>query len=277
MTNIQSAWQSARATFPDPNSASLEAQLLLAHVLEKPREYILAHTEDLLTSEQWQAFQALAQRRAQGEPYAYLVGYAHFYNLTFAVSPAVLIPRPETELLVEEALNIANTYTQPVIADIGVGSGAIAITVAKHSRNAHVYGVDISPQALAITRTNIQRHNVDNLMVFEGSLAQPLVVQGIRVNLLLANLPYIPTQEMLALDVSRHEPHLALDGGDDGLVLVRELLQQASQVCQPNATILLEIGSGQSPAVQALASALGKTSSVIYDYAQHDRIVKIQW
>jgi release factor glutamine methyltransferase len=277
MTSIQTTWQSVRTTFPDPDSASLEAQLLLAHVLQKPREYILAHSEDLLTSEQLDAFQALAQRRVHGEPYAYLVGYAHFYDLTFAVSPAVLIPRPETELLVEEALTIAHTYAQPVLADIGVGSGAIAITVAKHSPQAQVYGVDISPQALAITRTNIQRHAIHNLTLFEGNLAHPLIEQGIRVDLLLANLPYIPTQEMLTLEVSRHEPHLALDGGDDGLDLVRELLQQASQVCQPNATLLLEIGSGQSSAVQALVSALGKTSTVIYDYARHDRIVKVQW
>jgi release factor glutamine methyltransferase len=198
--------------------------------------------------------------------------------MTLAVSSAVLVPRPETEHLIEAALTWANSQTDALtIADIGTGSGAIAVTVAHHLPQATVYATDISREALAIARKN-DAHYQTGVQFHQGALAQPLIDAGVRVHLLLANLPYIPADDVPRLKVSRHEPTLALDGGADGLHLVRELIRQVPRVCHDNALILLEIGSGQAQTVIDYAAAYLQPSAteVIYDYAGHDRIVRIQ-
>lgn len=276
MLTIRNALQDATNQLKHSSTARLDAQLLLCHVLDVERPYLIAYDDRILTEDEANQFQTLLTRRAEGEPIAYIVGHKHFWDLDFIVTPSVLIPRPETEHLIEAALEFANKTDNCVAVDIGTGSGAIAITVAKHS-SAKMFAVDISQDALTIARKNAENNRV-TMEFFQGSLAQPLIDTGIKVNLLMANLPYIRSQEMPLLAVSKHEPSLALDGGDDGLDLVRDLLLQAPNICLPNALILLEIGMEQGQAVLDFANKhlSPKSATVIQDLAGLDRIVKIE-
>lgn len=275
MNTIQHHLLAARAHMPDPESATLDVHLLMAHALGKDRAYVLAHAHDLLDDAHAQAFAALVARRAAGEPYAYIVGWQAFYDLRLRVTPDVLIPRPETELLVEEALAWAHQRQTLAAADIGTGSGAIAITVKRHAPHTRMLATDVSPAALAVAQSNAAAHGV-SVAWLQGSLAQPLADAGKRVDLLMANLPYIPTAEADTLPVSRYEPRLALDGGSDGLVLVRELLGQARGVCHPGALILLEIGAGQgNAALEAARHLLPAEARILRDYAGHERILRL--
>lgn len=272
---VAQALHAARLCLLPSQTAALEARQLVAHVLNLPQSMLLAYPETTLTEAQHQQLQRLVERRAAGEPLDYLLGYSHFYDLTLTVTPDVLIPRPETELLVEQAIYHAERLPAPVIADIGTGSGAIAVTVAAHLPHACTYAVDVSAAALRIAQRNAQQHGVE-VHCFHGSLAQPLIERSLRVDLLLANLPYIASDEVPTLLVSQHEPTLALDGGADGLALIRQLLQQAPLVCQPQALILLEIGSGQGRAVLEAAAHLPLREAVVLpDYAGHERIVRL--
>lgn len=262
---------------PVSDSASLDAQLLLAEALGKDRAYVLAHGDDALTPEQEAQFAAWVQRRAAGEPVAYILGRRAFYDRELIVAPGVLIPRPETELLLEAALEFAAHLPECTAADIGTGSGALAVTFAAHQPKAHVYAVDVSPQALAIAQRNAAAQGV-SVTFFEGDLLAPLIERGIKVDVLMANLPYIAHDEMTQLAVSQYEPHLALDGGPDGLDLIRRLLQDLRRVCDPGALALLEIGSDQGAAVLALSHELvaPQQAEILKDYAGLDRIARIQ-
>ena len=261
---------------PISDSASLDVQILLAEALGKDRAYVLAHGDDTLTPEQQKQFAAWIKRRAAGEPVAYILGRRAFYDREFAVAPGVLIPRPETELLLEAALEFAAHLPECTAADIGTGSGALAVTFAAHQPNARVYAVDLSPQALAIAQRNAAAQGV-HVTFFEGDLLKPLIERGIKVDVLMANLPYIAHDKMTQLAVSQYEPHLALDGGPDGLDLIRRLLRDLRRVCNSGALALLEIGADQGAAVLALAHELVKPQQAIIlkDYAGLDRIVRI--
>lgn len=254
----------------------LDAQLLLCHVLQVERPYLIAHDDRILADDEKAQFEALVARRATGEPIAYILGTKHFWDLEFEVSRTVLIPRPETEHLVEAALERVKDRSKFQAADIGTGSGAIAITVAKHC-NAVMHAIDFSREALAIAEKNASKNGVD-IQFYEGSLAQPLIDNDVKVDLLMANLPYIPTSDLQELDVSKHEPVLALDGGEDGLDFIRELLLQVPDCCTEGALILLEIDRRQGQAVInfALEHLAPKETSVIKDLAGLDRIVRIQ-
>jgi release factor glutamine methyltransferase len=258
------------------DSFSLDAQILLGSVLEKDRAYLLAHGEQTLTDEQQSRYAALLERAAAGEPIPYILGYRAFYDRDLLVSPAVLIPRPETEILLEAALAFARSQPGCVAVDVGTGSGAIAVTLAANCPDTLVYAVDISPQALVIARQNADANGA-TVTFFEGDLLMPLLQGGIKVDLLLANLPYIATDEIPSLAVSRYEPILALDGGADGLDLVRRLLEQAPDVCTPGACLLLEIGSDQGVAALELAQNTFPDSTVriLKDYAGLDRILRV--
>lgn len=249
-------------------SASLDAQVLLAEILGVSRTYLLAYGEESISPEQAERYRAWIERCAQGEPVAYIIGRKPFYDRELIVSPAVLIPRPETELLLEQAFALVKSSA----VDVGTGSGALAVTLADLRPEVTVYAVDISPEALAIARQNQQRP----VTFFEGDLLAPLIDRGIKVDLIMANLPYIARDEVPTLAVSRYEPILALDGGQDGLILIRRLLAQVPQVCLPQAWILLEIGADQGNAVRALAQAIAQEITVLQDYAGLDRIVRIR-
>lgn len=237
------------------DTAFLDAQVLLAHLLDKPRAWLLAHPEETLNPAQAGALETALQRLESGEPLPYLLGHWEFYALDFTVSPAVLIPRPETELLVDTALAWLKAHPGPRRAiDVGTGSGCIAVSLAHHTRELTVIAADISGQALRVARQNALRHAVlDRLRLVQMDLLSALAVEGAPLDLLCANLPYIPRHKLAALPVSRWEPRAALDGGEDGLDFIRRLLEQAPARLKPGGLALLEIEAGQGEPAQALA------------------------
>jgi release factor glutamine methyltransferase len=277
VSNIRKSLQQAYSRLATFDTARLDTQILLCHVLNANKAYLIAHDDYELTENEQTQYEALIERRAKGEPIAYIIGSKGFYDLDFLVTPDILIPRPETEHLIEAALDWANKQPVIIAADIGTGSGVIAITVAKHVAQAKVHAMDISSAALNVARKNAEKNQV-SITFHESYLAQALIQEKIKVNLLMANLPYIRSEEMDTLDVAKTEPHLALDGGEDGLDLVRQLLQQVPEICLPNALILLEIGAEQAQAVLDFAheTVSPKNIVILKDYAGHDRVVRIE-
>ena len=278
MTTIRDALREAVHQFtPGSETASLDAQVLLGAVLERDRAYLLAHGDEELPPAQAAQFADFVKRRAGGEPVAYILGRRAFYDHEFIVTRDVLIPRPETELLLEAALEFAKTLPQCVAADIGTGSGALAVTFAAHYPQAQVCAIDISPKALAVARRNAAKYKV-GITFYEGDLLTPLIDRHIKVNVLMANLPYVASSEMPRLPVSLHEPRLALDGGPDGLNLVRRLLDDLPGVCLPGTLALLEIGADQGEIALALAheKLSPQSAELLKDYAGLDRILQIQ-
>ncbi len=268
MQSIRDLLTSARQRIP-----GLDAQVLLAEVLSVDRAVLLAHPEAIPSIEQADRFGAWVERAAAGEPIAYILGRRAFYDRDFWVTPAVLIPRPETELLLEQALTFAKSKTSLQVVDIGTGSGALAVTFAALTPHAEVYAVDVSAAALAIARRNAERHAA-RVTFAQGDLLTPFLDHTF--DLIMANLPYIAADEVPTLAVSRYEPTLALDGGGDGLDLIRRLIGQIPRVTRPGALILLEIGAGQGAAALDIARSLNPASAdLLLDYAGLDRIVKI--
>lgn len=277
MTALGPLLAAARARFAERStSPGLDAQLLMAHVLNESRAHVIAHPERDLTPAQEARFAEMVERRAAGEPMAYILGQRAFYDLSFDVTPAVLIPRPETETLVELAIAAPQTQRRgAVIVDVGTGSGAIAITVAAHCPQADVHALDISADALAVARRNAARNGV-TVSFHHGDLLAPIADARLTVDVLLANLPYIDSGVLPGLDVSRYEPALALDGGPDGLDIVRRLLAQAPHVLAPDALVLLEIGADQGERACELARAALPDAQVdvVKDLAGLDRVVR---
>ncbi len=276
ITTVRSARRAARLALSSSETADLDAQILLAHVLGVDRTYLFSRPEMLLTEDQSARCQAAIERRAAGEPIAHITGAKGFYDIELRVSPAVLIPRPETELLLEEALRLTECEAGLNVADIGTGSGALAIAFARQRPAAKVYASEISRPALEIARHNAE-DNGAQVAFLEGDLAAPLIERSLRVDLLMANLPYIATGELAALEVSRFEPQLALDGGADGLDPIRRLLTQIRSVCSEGAWALLEIGAEQGEAVANLVhDRLGARCDILRDYAGLDRIARFR-
>jgi release factor glutamine methyltransferase len=277
MSTIQSALQVARRLIqPASDSAALDAQRLLAEVLGVDRAYLLAHPEQTLTAEQDVHFTALVERCAAGEPLAYLLRRHAFYDRDLIVSPAVLVPRPETELLLERALAFEKSRPALTAVDVGTGSGALAVILSALCPHATVYATDMSLAALAVARQNAAQYQA-NVTFYEGDLLLPLLQRDIHVDLIMANLPYIPSSEVPMLAVSQYEPILALDGGEDGLDLVRRLLVQAQTCINPRGLIVLEIGAGQGVAASHAALAVFPDAQITVelDYVGLDRIVVI--
>jgi len=258
------------------DSPRLEAEVLLARILEHPRTFLLAHPEAALTPEQAARFTDGVGRRAAGVPLPYITGHIEFYGLDFAVTPDVLIPRPETELLVEEALAWLKSHPTATVVDVGTGSGCIAVTLAIHTPDAHFYATDISAAALDVARANAERHGVRSRITFlVGDLLSPLTEP---VDVLVSNPPYVAETEWDALPLSvRQEPRLALTSGVDGLDAIRRLLAQAVQRVRPGGLILIEIGGRQGDTAQALAQAAFPQASVqvLPDLAGKARVLKI--
>ena len=262
----------------------LDVQVLLCHVLEVERPALYTYPNQQLTPEQEQLYFSLVARRERGEPIAYITGHKEFYSLDFLVDKRVLIPRPETEHLVEEALRVIRSKfevgQQPIVADIGTGSGIIPITLAvQEPRLPYLYGCDISADALEVARLNCQRHHVEQrVRLLQGDLLAPLPEP---VDILTANLPYIGTEEtsMLDTDVRDYEPHLALFSGPQGLDLLRRFLLDAEQPgkLKPGAVLLLEIGYQQrEPLTQLLRDSWPSAAfRFIQDYAGYDRLLYI--
>lgn len=257
---------------------ALEAQALLSHVLNKPRTWILAHPEEQIPSSLFAHLDQLLNRLINREPLPYLLGQWEFFGLRFFISPAVLIPRPETELIIETALKWLQLHPKRrKVADVGCGSGCIGITLAYHLPDLSVIASDISYPALQLAKKNVSLHHVENhVQLVQTDLLSSL---SCTFDLICANLPYIPTQMLLSLPVAKHEPILALDGGEDGLEVIRRLLQNIRQSVKPGGLILLEIESSQKESSLALASSLLPEAAIncIHDLSDHPRLLTIQF
>ena len=271
---------------PHSETASLDAQVLIAHILKKPRSWVLAHPEAMLTSEQAHALDLALGRLQNGEPLPYVLGEWEFFGLSFIVTPAVLIPRPETELLVEQALHwlearphlFFTAAKDLVIADVGTGSGCIAISLAFHLPGIHIVAIDVSGEALQVTCANATRHQlVQRLHFLQADLLSSFPKQPF-FHLICANLPYIPQEILPGLPVFSREPSLALDGGPGGLKMIERLLCEARPRLSPGGLLLLEIESSQGQMISALAQQTYPPASVqiLRDLAGRDRLVRIQ-
>lgn len=219
---------------PSPRA---DAALLLAHALDRPREWLIAHGDAEVPEENARRFRSLCERRRTGIPVPYLTGSAWFYGREFVVNDAVLVPRPETEHLIDEALRFVRAGMR--VLDVGTGSGAIACTIAAE-KSAQVDATDASPSAIAIASENARRLNVEGRCAFYlGDLTEP--VRGHRYDVVIANLPYVPTNDLPRRpDPTSFEPRIALDGGPDGLSLYRRLLPQLPPLLNDEAMLLLE-------------------------------------
>jgi len=253
----------------------LDAKVLLTHALGMTGAQLFTHPRRQLSSTELTDYRQLIERRAQREPLAYIVGHKEFYGLDFFVDTRVLIPRPETELLVEKAIEISQR--QSVIADVGTGSGAIAVSLAVHLPQALIYATDVSSAALEVAARNCRRHGVqDRVHLLQGRLLEPLPGP---VDLIVANLPYVSEVEWAQLppEIRCYEPREALYGGPDGLDHIRRLLAQARGYLKPGGSILLEIGATQGEAVVALTRRHFPTAEaeIIKDYAGLDRVVMV--
>jgi len=287
MTTIKDALEHAMSTLAqaDQPASRLDAQVLLGYVLNVDRARLYAYPERLLTPQQEEQFHLLLERRKRGEPVAYLVGHKEFFGLDFLVDKRVLIPRPETELLVEVALNSIRAMLDaghtPLVTDIGTGSGAIPITLAvQEPRLPYLYATDISAEALEVARINCQRHSVEQrVRLLHGDLLSPLPEP---VDVLTANLPYVGTGEMdmLAPDVRAFEPHLALFSGTHGLDLLYRFFTEAQQsgMLKEHALLLLEIGYQQREPLKRLLSELWPQATVTFakDFSGWDRLLKVR-
>lgn len=268
------AAEQLQATSPTPR---LDAELLLGHVLGWPRARVLSEGRAMLAPAQLEQFQRLVVRRTALEPVAYIVGHKAFYGLDLLVTPDVLVPRPETELLVEQALACARSRpASPAlrIADIGTGSGAIAVALAAHLPQARIYASDASAAALAVAARNLERYGLGGrVQLLHGDLLEPLPEP---VDLLVSNPPYTVLTEIDA-PVRRYEPHLALDGGPDGLSIYRRLLARAPAALRPGSALMLEIGATQAKAVTGYARQAfpEATIRVHQDLAGWDRVVAV--
>lgn len=264
------------------DTPALDASVLLAHVIDKPRTWVLAHTEFTPTSDQQHKLNDLISRLESGESFPYVLGHWEFFGLDLEVTPDVLIPRPETELLVEKAIAwLQESPTRRTIADIGTGSGAIAIAIATHIPNASILATDISNQALQVASRNAHKFDVDSHIEFvECDLlpAKPeLLTTPQHLDLVCANLPYIPTETLYTLPVYGREPTLALDGGKDGLESIRRLLNIAPGWLAPNSMILLEIEATIGIQALHLAHNLFSESKIRLhqDLTGNDRLIEI--
>ncbi|MFH1927531.1 MAG: peptide chain release factor N(5)-glutamine methyltransferase [Chloroflexota bacterium] len=293
------SWALGLLAGAEVDTPRLDAELLLCHALGWTRASLYAHPERLLSKEESERLRRLIGRRVQREPLAYLTKRKEFYGLEFLVDRRVLIPRPETELLVELAVArlramlramlpaMLRTDPAPIVADVGTGCGAIAVSVAIQIPTAKVYALDVSPEALEVARVNCQRHGMmrhgmtrhgvaGRVELLRGDLLEPL---GERVDLVLANLPYIARSEFATLqpEIVEYEPRVALDGGQDGMDGIRCLLEQASEHLAPGASIMLEIGSDQGAVGRVLADRFFPNARIEVhpDYAGHDRVLEI--
>ena len=254
-----------------PGNLSL---LLLGQALSQPKTWLLTHPEVEIQPDEFNTLQKALSRLLQGVPLPHILGEWEFYGRPFIVSPSVLIPRPETELLVERAIALARPLPHPLIADVGTGSGAIAVTLAANLPQAALIATDISRPALTIARQNASRHAASSIRFLQADLLQPLAAP---FDLICANLPYIPTATLQGLAVAQWEPTLALDGGPSGLDLIDQLLRQAQARLAPAGSLLLEIEATLGQATLSLARSVFPHAEihVRQDLAGRDRLIEV--
>lgn len=260
-------------------SPRLDAEVLLAHAMSRNRTEL--YLPDSPAPHQRDAFWHALKRRARREPVAYITGVQEFWSLEFTVNHHVLIPRPETERVVELALELLGSCPAPRILDLGTGSGCIAVALASQLPQAQVWACDVSAEALAVACANAVAHNVAGRMTFmQTDMRQRLSTVQAEFDLIVSNPPYIAGPEFAALqaEVRDWEPRLALDGGKDGLDFYRRLLQDCPVQLRPGGWLVMEVGSTQSEAVMRMARSQDNLSEwrLSYDYAGLPRVVSVR-
>jgi release factor glutamine methyltransferase len=264
----------------DIDTARLDAEVLLAHAVGCKRIDLYGiRFGEVATPEARQQYRELIRRRLEGCPVAYLVGRKEFYGLELKVSPAVLIPRPDSEHVVIECLKLAKLMEKPRILDIGVGSGNLAIAIAKHHPAAEVTAIDKSADALTIARENAAKHGVERIRFLQGDLFAPLPA-GEQFDFIVSNPPYIADDEMakLPVGVQQYEPHDALKGGPGGFVVFDRLVADAGQRLFPAGHLIVEIGTAQEAPARAKLAAIPEFALVatIFDFSGHPRVLRAQ-
>jgi release factor glutamine methyltransferase len=255
----------------------LDAEILLAHARNCPRIALYTQFDEPLSDAVRAKMRELVQRRAQSEPVAYLVGHREFFSLDFDVTRDVLIPRPDTETLVMAVLDAAKPLAEPKILDLCTGSGCVAIAVAKNCPAAVMTATDLSPAALTVAKKNAEKHEVDQRVTFSQGDLFAAVGPEVRFDIIAGNPPYVTTAELdtLATDIRKYEPRQALDGGPDGLDVVRRIVRDAAAHLQPGGSIFLEISPEQGDAVQRLCSEAGPFTEIraMKDLSGRTRVV----
>lgn len=278
MTTVTYALQESTESLAQVSETpSLDAQTLLAHILGKPRTWLLTHPDENLSSQALSAFRKDINLLEEGIPLPYVLGRWEFFGLEFIITPDTLIPRPETETLVEQAITwLSNRSDRRLGADLGTGSGCIAVALAKHVRDLSIIAADISYQALSVARSNTIQHQVsDRVHCLQADLFPPVDCQ---FDLICANLPYIPTGTLRTLKIYGKEPGLALDGGVNGFDLINRFLNGVPALIAPGGLILVEIEASQGLQAESFARQVFPKAeiSLLVDLAGHNRLVAIQ-
>jgi len=262
-------------TLNEIEDARLEAELLLRHTLTVSRVQLYLDFNRELSPDQEEPFWQLIERRVKGEPSAFITGHREFYGLDFHVNPSVLIPRPESELLVEKAIKLTQGCDIATIADVGTGCGAVAISLAINLPEVKLYATDISAPALKVARLNCQQHKVESrICLLQGNMLDPLPEP---VDLIIANMPYVKEAEIHTVPL-RFEPPLALDGGPDGLEKIYALCKEVGGKLCPRGYLLLEVGQGQANPVAAFLHSLYPSAQieVTPDFSGIERVVGLR-
>ena len=250
--------------------SELDAQILISAAMGQPREFLYAWPDTLVSDQAQRELEANLERRLRGEPLAYITGWRDFWTFELAVTPDVLVPRPETEQLVSLSLEHVDEVEPSIVVDVGTGSGAIALAIGSERRSAHVIGIDKSEACIEVARANAVRLDIDNVELREGYLLEALDIQA---NVIVSNPPYVANDDPALLsDGVRFEPPLALYGGDDGLDIIRELVTTAPQHLTPQGWLLLEHGMEQGEAVRDIMNEAFSGVRTVQDLSGLDRV-----
>ncbi len=274
--NIQTLLNQASKTLKQLSNTSskLDSEILLSKIIKKNRKYLILNSNEELKKENIKSFDYLVKRRKKGEPIAYLINKKEFWKQNFYINQNVLIPRPDTELLVEETLKLFNVNSKLNILDIGTGSGCILLSILKERRNFFGTGIDISKKAINVAHFNAKMHQLSNRVKFYNSDVDKFLIG--KYDLIVSNPPYIKRQDLkyLEVDVKGFEPKLALDGGKDGFSKITKVISKTSTLLKRNGRFILEIGFGQKKKILSILKQNNFfINKVVKDYGKNDRCV----
>jgi release factor glutamine methyltransferase len=274
--NIQTLLNQASKTLKQLSNTSskLDSEILLSEIIKKNRKYLILNSNEELKKENIKSFDYLVKRRKKGEPIAYLINKKEFWKQNFYINQNVLIPRPDTETLVEETLKLFNVNSKLNMLDIGTGSGCILLSILKERRNFFGTGIDISKKAINVARFNAKMHQLSNRVKFYNSDVDKFLIG--KYDLVVSNPPYIKRQDLkyLEVDVKGFEPKLALDGGKDGFSKITKVISKTSTLLKKNGRFILEIGFGQKKKILSILKQNNFfINKVVKDYGKNDRCV----
>ena len=274
--NIQTLLNQASKTLKQLSNTSskLDSEILLSKIIKKNRKYLILNSNEELKKENIKSFDYLVKRRKKGEPIAYLINKKEFWKQNFYINQNVLIPRPDTEILVEETLKLFNVNSKLNMLDIGTGSGCILLSILKERRNFFGTGIDISKKAINVARFNAKMHQLSNRVKFYNSDVDKFLIG--KYDLVVSNPPYIKRQDLkyLEVDVKEFEPKLALDGGKDGFSKITKVISKTSTLLKKNGRFILEIGFGQKKKILSILKQNNFfINKVVKDYGKNDRCV----